>query len=201
MGRPRSSSSLRYPLRLRKLFDFPFKEGYKGVNQPSQLRYITLFSYMMSNQLVFNPIVITRITIEGVELSNGRVTIKSGFDNGSEVDYRSYENKKHLVYNDVVIYVYQSEVGFFGYEKGEKITAWICFHTSLLHTMKMNIKTGDNKGKLIFLVKDIDPYSLAKSERYQKMNNKWKKKNVINGEAKCVFGNALNDIKKTICGQ
>ena len=33
----------------------------------------------------------------------------------------------------------------------------------------MNIKTGDNKGKLIFLVKDIDPYSLAKSERYQKM--------------------------------
>ena len=31
--------------------------------------------------------------------------------------------------------------------------------------------------------------------------NKWKKKNVINGEAKCVFGNALNDIKKTICGQ
>ena len=48
---------------------------------------------MMSNQLVFNPIVITRITIEGVELSNGRVTIKSGFDNGSEVDYRSYENK------------------------------------------------------------------------------------------------------------
>lgn len=24
----------------------------KGVNQPSQLRYITLFSYMMSNQLV-----------------------------------------------------------------------------------------------------------------------------------------------------
>ena len=105
------------------------------------------------------------------------------------------------MYNDVVIYVYQSEVGFFGYEKGEKITAWICFHTSLLHTMKMNIKTGDNKGKLIFLVKDIDPYSLAKSERYQKMNNKWKKKNVINGEAKCVFGNALNDIKKTICGQ
>ena len=44
----------------------------------------------MSNQLVFNPIVITRITIEGVELSNGRVTIKSGFDNGSKVDYRSY---------------------------------------------------------------------------------------------------------------
>ena len=169
MSRPRNSSSLRYPLRLRKRFDFPFKEGYKGVNQPSQLRYITLFSYMMSNQLVFNPIVITRITIEGVELSNGRVTIKSGFDNGSEVDYRSYENKKHLVYNDVVIYVYQSEVGFFGYEKGEKITAWICLHTSLLHTMKMNIKTGDNKGKLIFLVKDIDPYSLAKSERYQKM--------------------------------
>ena len=26
----------------------------KGVNQPSQLRYITLFSYMMSNQLVFS---------------------------------------------------------------------------------------------------------------------------------------------------
>ena len=51
----------------------------------------------------------------------------------------------------------------------------------------MNIKTGDNKGKLIFLVKDIDPYSLAKSERFQKMKNKWKKKNVINGEAKCVL--------------
>ena len=31
----------------------------------------------MSNQLVFNPIVITRITIEGVELSNGRVTLKA----------------------------------------------------------------------------------------------------------------------------
>ena len=29
LGRPRSSSSLRYPLRLRKRFDFPFKEGYK----------------------------------------------------------------------------------------------------------------------------------------------------------------------------
>ena len=86
----------------------------------------------------------------------------------------------------------------------------------------MNIKTGDNKGKLIFLVKDIDPYSLAKSERYQKMKIEVdyenyvfdinrdseersalfeKEYHVINGEAKCVFGNALNDIKKTICGQ
>ena len=213
----------------------------KGVNQPSQLRYISLFSYMMNNPLVFNPILITRITIEGVELCNGRVTIKSGFNSGSEVDYHAYENKKHLVYNDVVIYVYQNEIGLFGYEKGEKITAWLCFHTSLLHTLKMNIKTGDNKGKLMFLINDIDPYSLLKSEKYRNMKiiveyenyvfdinreseerralfekeyhkvvevnkrvmavREWKKTNVINGEAKCLFGNSMNDIKKTICGQ
>ena len=37
------------------------------------------------------------------------------------------------MYNDVVIYVYQSEVGFFGYEKGEKI-------------MKKNEVKKNNKG-------------------------------------------------------
>ena len=31
----------------------------------------------------------------------------------------------------------------------------------------MNIKTGENKGKLMFFLKDIDPFSLAKNEKYQ----------------------------------
>ena len=139
----------------------------RGVTQPSQLRYISFFNYMMNNPLYFNPILITKITIEGVALYNGRVTIKSGNNHGSEIQYISHENKKHLVYNDVVIYIYRTEVGFFGKDKGIKLTAWLCFHTSLLHTMSMNIKTGENKGKLMFFLKDIDPFSLAKNEKYQ----------------------------------
>ena len=141
----------------------------KGVRQPSQVRYVSFFNYLMNNKIAFHPIRITGIFISGITIEGLKTTIKSGFKNGIEVDYSPFSHKGYIAYNDVVIYIYErKDYGILGKSKGMSHLCWICFHTSLLFLLK-NQSSGNNKGNLYFGINDNDPSSLAKGDRYQKM--------------------------------
>ena len=130
-----------------------------GVQQPSQLRYINFFYYILFHNnfksLELKIFEIIKITISGLqieEINTFKISVSNYYYDNKEIF-----NKKgnYVICGDFIIYV-----------KGNKVFSnsplcWICFHTSFL------LDYGDNNiNKIVFGIRDIDPYSLQKNEKY-----------------------------------
>lgn len=135
-----------------------FKKLNKGVQEPSQLRYLTYFDYMLTNPQ-FNGIQmklyeITQINISGIKVNEGESIIykvETNYYKENETENYRTPNGGYIVTGDVTINIYRNGI----------LKAWLFFNTSFMNE-KSNI--------MYFNIKDIDPRFLLKDKDYNLMN-------------------------------
>ena len=134
-----------------------FKKLNKGVQEPSQVRYIEYFDKMLFNPnfkgLDLTIYEIKNVYITGIKLNDGEsITYKFQTNYYKEADANLFLSKDNgqVVTGDVTINIYRNG----------KLKAWIFFNTFF-------IQPNDNR--LFFHIKDIDPRFLLKESDYSLM--------------------------------
>ena len=134
-----------------------FKKLNRGVQEPSQVRYIEYFDIMLHNPnfngLKFTMYEIKNVNILGIKLNEGESLTFKFQTNYYKEDYAKYylsENNGQIVTGDVTINIYRNN----------DLKAWVFFNTFF-------IKPVNNK--LFFNIKDIDPRFLLKQPDYNLM--------------------------------
>ena len=134
-----------------------FKELNKGVQEPSQVRYLTYFDTMLNSQkfkgLELKMFEIQKIDITGIKLDDGEsITYKIETNCYKESESKNYlsKNKGQIIAGDVTINIYRND----------SLKAWIFFNTLFLDF---------SQNRLFFSVKDIDPRFLKKQPDYNLM--------------------------------
>ena len=133
-----------------------FKQIDKGVQEPSQVRYLRYFDMLLSNKLLINLKIyeIKDVIISGIKIKENEViTYKYETNYYKEALAYNYQtnNKGQIVLGDVTINIYRNG----------KLIAWVFFNTNLEYIY-------DNK--LDYNIRDIDPRFLLKESDYQSMN-------------------------------
>ena len=135
-----------------------FKKLNKGVQEPSQLRYLNYFNYMLNNPQ-FNGIQmklyeITQINISGIKVNEGESIIykvETNYYKENETENYRTQNGGYIVTGDVTINIYRNGA----------LKAWLFFNTSFMN---------DNSNIMYFNIKEIDPRFLKKESDYNLMN-------------------------------
>ena len=134
-----------------------FKELNKGVQEPSQVRYLTYFDTMLNSQkfkgLELKMFEIQKIDITGIKLNDGEsITYKIETNCYKESESKDYlsKNKGQIIAGDVTINIYRND----------SLKAWIFFNTLFLDF---------SQNRLFFSVGDIDPRFLKKQPDYNLM--------------------------------
>ena len=134
-----------------------FKKLNKGVQEPSQVRYIEYFDKMLYTPnfqgLDLTIYEITNVYVTGIKLNEGEsITYKFETNYYKETDARLYlsQDKGQIVTGDVTINIYRNG----------KLKAWIFFNTYFIQP---------TNNKLFFHLKDIDPRFLLKEPDYSLM--------------------------------
>ena len=135
-----------------------FKQLNKGVQEPSQVRYIQYFDIMLYNQnfkgLDIRVYEIKSVYITGIILKDGEsITYKietNFYKENESVNYLS-QNNGQIVLGDVTINIYRNGA----------LKAWLFFNTFF-------IEPNDNR--LFYRIKDIDPRFLLKQPDYNLMS-------------------------------
>ena len=135
-----------------------FKKLNKGVQEPSQVRYIQYFDKMLDNKnfkgLDLKVYEIKNVYITGIILKDGEsITYKietNYYKENENIKYLS-ENKGLIVVGDVTINIYRN---------GE-LKAWVFFNTFFIEPQN---------NRLFFHIKDIDPRFLLKQPDYNLMS-------------------------------
>ena len=129
----------------------------KGVQEPSQVRYIEYFDKMLFNPnfkgLDLTIYEIKNVYITGIKLNDGEsITYKFQTNYYKEADANLFLSKDNgqVVTGDVTINIYRNG----------KLKAWVFFNTFF-------IQPNDNR--LFFHIKDIDPRFLLKEPDYSLM--------------------------------
>ena len=135
-----------------------FKQLNKGVQEPSQVRYIQYFDIMLYNQnfkgLDVRVYEIKSVYITGIILKDGEsitYKIETNFYKENESNNYLSQNNGQIVLGDVTINIYRNG----------SLKAWLFFNTFF-------IEPKDNK--LFFRIKDIDPRFLLKQPDYSLMS-------------------------------
>ena len=135
-----------------------FKQLNKGVQEPSQVRYIEYFDIMMNNKN-FNGLYLTMYEIKGVHITGIRleeegesITYKFETNYYKEKEAENYltQNNGQIVLGDVTINIYRNDV----------LKAWIFFNTFFINPVN---------NRLFFNIKEIDPRFLLKDPDYSLM--------------------------------
>ena len=170
-----------------------FKKLNKGVQEPSQVRYIQYFDKMLYNPnfkgLDMRVYEIKNVYITGIKLKDGEsITYKfetNFYKENESVNYLSQTNGQ-IVLGDVTINIYRNG----------NLKAWVFFNTFFIEPQN---------NKLFFQIKDIDPRFLLKQPDYNLMmveidiypyflnnqNNNMNRNNFINN-----FNNNNNNLVK-----
>ena len=170
-----------------------FKKLNKGVQEPSQVRYIHYFDKMLYNPnfkgLDMRVYEIKNVYITGIKLKDGEsITYKfetNFYKENESVNYLSQTNGQ-IVLGDVTINIYRNG----------NLKAWVFFNTFFIEPQN---------NKLFFQIKDIDPRFLLKQPDYNLMmveidiypyflnnqNNNMNRNNFINN-----FNNNNNNLVK-----
>ena len=135
-----------------------FKKLNKGVQEPSQLRYLTYFDFMLNNPQ-FNGInmkvfQINRIDVSGIKLKDGEsivYKVETNYYKEDETENYRTNNGGYIVTGDVTINIYRNGA----------LKAWVFFNTSFMN---------ENSNELFFRIKDIDPRFLAGQNDYNLMS-------------------------------
>lgn len=134
-----------------------FKKLNKGVQEPSQIRYIEYFDIMMQNKsfkgLNMTMYEIRNVNIFGIKLNEGESITYKFETNYYKEDYAKYyltKNNGQIVTGDVTINIYRNG----------SLKAWIFFNTFFINPVN---------NKLYFRIKDIDPRFLLKEPDYNLM--------------------------------
>ena len=135
-----------------------FKKLNKGVQEPSQVRYLKYFDIMLDSKkfkgLELKMFEIQRVDITGVKLSDGEsITYKIETNNYKENESKHYisKDKGQIVAGDVTINIYRNGT----------LKAWIFFNTLFLDF---------SQNRLFFNVNEIDPRFLKKESDYSLMS-------------------------------
>ena len=135
-----------------------FKKLDKGVQEPSQVRYIEYFDKMLNSQkfrgLEFKAFEIKKVHITGIKLKDGEsieYKFETNFYKENESQFYLSEKKGQIVAGDVTINIYRNGA----------LKAWLFFNTSFLDY---------NQNRLFFGIKDIDPRFLVKQPDYNLMS-------------------------------
>ena len=132
-----------------------FKELDKGVQEPSQVRYLRYFDKILSNKLLISPKIyeIKDVYISGIKLKDGDV-ISYKFETNYYKEALAYNYKSstdgQIVLGDVTINIY----------KNDKLFAWVFFNT--------NVEDIVNN-RLFYNIQQIDPRFLLKEDAYKLM--------------------------------
>ena len=134
-----------------------FKKLDRGVQEPSQVRYIEYFDKMMDsknfNGLTLKMYEIKAVHITGIKLNEGESITYKFETNYYKEDFAKYylsSNNGQIVVGDVTINIYRNDV----------LKAWIFFHTFFINPVN---------NRLFFNIKDIDPRFLLKQDDYNLM--------------------------------
>ena len=135
-----------------------FKKLNKGVQEPSQVRYIQYFDKMLDNKnfkgLDLKVYEIKNVYITGIILNDGEsITYKietNYYKDNENINYLT-ENKGQIVVGDVTINIYRN---------GE-LKAWVFFNTFFIEPQN---------NRLFYRIKDIDPRFLLKQPDYNLMS-------------------------------
>ena len=135
-----------------------FKKLNKGVQEPSQVRYIEYFDIMLNSQkfrgLELKAFEIKSIHVTGIKLKDGESLIykvETSLYKEDEADKYLSNNKGQIVVGDVTVNIYRNGA----------LKAWVLFNTSFLDY---------RENRLFFRIKDIDPRFLVKQPDYDLMS-------------------------------
>ena len=134
-----------------------FKKLNKGVQEPSQLRYLNYFDFMLNNPQ-FNGILmkvfqITQIDVSGIKVNDGEsieYKVETNYYKEDETENFRTPGGGYIVTGDVTINIYRNGV----------LKAWVFFNTSFM---------DENKNSMFFRIKDIDPRFLVGQNDYNLM--------------------------------
>ena len=135
-----------------------FKKLNKGVQEPSQLRYLNYFDNMLNNPQ-FNGIKmkvfqITQIDVTGIKLNDGEsivYKVETNYYKENETENYRTPNGGYIVTGDVTINIYRNNV----------LKAWVFFNTSFVN---------ENSNSMFFHIRDIDPRFLVGQNDYNLMS-------------------------------
>ena len=132
-----------------------FKQLNKGVQEPSQLRYIKYLDYLIQRReyIALKAYEITEVFITGIKLKDGEsITYKYETNYYKENGSDTFKNNRNgqIVVGDVTINIYRNG----------KLVGWVFFNTNL-----EEIK--DNR--IFYDIKNIDPRFLLKDMDYSLM--------------------------------
>ena len=134
-----------------------FKKLNRGVQEPSQVRYIKYFDKMLDPQrfkgLSLKMYEIKKVFITGVKMNDGEsLTYKIETDLYKENDAQFYlsKDKGQIVQGDVTINIYRND----------SLKAWVVFNTFFIEPQN---------NRLFYHIKDIDPRFLLKQADYNLM--------------------------------
>ena len=134
-----------------------FKKLNRGVQEPSQVRYIEYFDKMLNSQtfkgLNLKMYEIKNVFITGIKLNDGESLVyKFETNYYKENDAPNYvsQNKGQIVCGDVTINIYRNDA----------LKAWVFFNTFFIEPQN---------NRLFFHIKDIDPRFLLKQPDYSLM--------------------------------
>lgn len=135
-----------------------FKKLNKGVQEPSQVRYLKYFDIMLDSKkfkgLELKMFEIQKVDITGVKLNDGEsITYKIETNSYKENESKHYisKDKGQIVAGDVTINIYRNGT----------LKAWIFFNTLFLDF---------SQNRLFFNVNEIDPRFLKKEMDYTLMS-------------------------------
>ena len=134
-----------------------FKKLNRGVQEPSQVRYIKYFDKMLDPQrfkgLSMKMYEIKKVFITGVKMNDGEsLTYKIETDLYKEKDAELYvsKDKGQIVQGDVTINIYRND----------SLKAWVVFNTFFIEPQN---------NRLFYHIKDVDPRFLLKQADYNLM--------------------------------
>ena len=134
-----------------------FKKLNKGVQEPSQVRYIQYFDKMLDIQrfkgLSMKVYEIKNVFISGIKMNNGEsLTYKfeTNFYKEKDAQYYLSNENGQIVVGDVTINIYRNDA----------LKAWVFFNTFFIEPQN---------NRLFFHIKDIDPRFLLKQPDYNLM--------------------------------
>ena len=134
-----------------------FKKLDRGVQEPSQVRYIQYFDKMLHNQnfkaLFLKAYEIKKVFISGIKLGDGESIVykfETNYYKENEAENYLSKNKGQIVTGDVTINIYRNG----------SLKAWVFFNTFFIEPQN---------NRLYYHIKDIDPRFLLKQPDYNLM--------------------------------